>query len=43
MKQIPLKLEKSDIALIADDVVKYGDNTVFCFEVTSSLAGLGYV
>lgn len=43
MKQIPLNLEKSDIALIADDVVKYGDNTVFCFEVTSSLAGLGYV
>lgn len=43
MRQIPLKLEKSDIALIADDVVKVGENTVFCFEVTSSLAGLGYI
>ena len=43
MKQIPLKVEKSDIALIADAVVKYGDNTVFCFEITNSLTGLGYV
>ena len=42
-KQITLKLEKSDIALIADAVVKVGENTVFCFEVTSSLAGLGYI
>ena len=42
-KQIPLKFEKSDIALIADLVLKVDGNTVFCFEVTSSLAGLGYI
>ena len=43
MQYISLKLEKSDIALITDAVVKFGENTVFCFEITNSLTGLGYV
>ena len=43
MRQIPLKLEKSDILLVADFVRPVDGNAVFCYHEGKSICGIGSI